>query len=203
MKRYYLVPMISVSPTGDIADAILNVQEIRGPAHFHSRAADPDPELKDVRWEMKSFGVLDVGLMAADVDEAQAAYLDSLPDVLAFPADIDQPVSLRQIGSFRVKLEAFGIPAIQITADDHYRDVLIAIIDMFSFMQRVQGAMGETRTKSGVHLAAKLDEMPASVAAAIERVYNSKVYSKANLTPDASLRQILRDVADTEATRRA
>ncbi len=200
--RYYLVHMVQKLPTPELLALHPTVKDVCTPAHFGGRDMPSDPELENVKWLCRRYGVLPVALITAEVNEDQAAYLDSLDDVLTFPVDLDAPISLKNVGQTRAKLESLNFPGFHITESMTWNELLTDILIEIDFMQACEGALGDKRTDAGIFLDRKRGEMQPEWKTALREIYDARGYRTRTLANGSSLREILLDVAQQETVRR-
>lgn len=187
--RYLIVPVIKVDNR-------------RSPAHFGGRAFPPDTELVGVVWGMMDYGLIDVGLVAADVDATQVTYLETLSDVQLVPANIDNTIGTQaRVDVVSAALEAFNIPATWVNVGDTYRTVMREIAGYFLFMQRITGITGVDPTTLGVNLSTRFNQLSTLWQNAILQAAADLNYSTTALTGTATLRQILRNIASQNGSR--
>lgn len=177
MIRFYIVPYISVN-------------QYRNAAHFGGRAFDPDPPLASAKWWQNDYGLVDVGIIMANVDDTQIAYLDTLPDILVVPEDIDSVIGAR-ITAVKAGLNAFNIPSASISASDTYRGALREINGTFEFMQRLTRIAEANPFKLNIQLTTTFSQLPQMWKNALQQTAAELKYSTAGITGASTLLNIL------------
>lgn len=124
----------------------------RSPSHFGGRAVAPDPELVGVQWSMMDYGMINVGMIVADVSNTQVTYLQGLADVIMVPANIDTTLGAGQLTATRNALESKNIPADWVNTGDTYRSIIREIMGYFQFMQRYTATTFFNPIANGVSL---------------------------------------------------
>lgn len=115
----------------------VNAGSARCPKYFGGRAAQTDPNLNGIKGRYFYYGRFDQCLVyVKDIDPAHEAYLQSLPDVLAVPADLNTIIAAGQVANIRTQLAARNIPGGWINAGDTYRRVIRETMWVFDFLQR-------------------------------------------------------------------
>jgi len=182
--RFYVVP-------------ITQIGNARYPSHFGGKGLTPDAELANVAsWAMMDYGLINTGLIAANVDSAQQTYLAGLADVLVVPANIDNTITTQgQVNAVSNALEAFDIPGTWVNVGDTYRTVLREIAGYFQFMQRLTAITGIDPTTLNIRLSTTYGSLAQTWQDAIVQAANELGYSTAGLNSGTTLRAILRNIA--------
>lgn len=167
----------------------------RSPAHFGGRVVAPDTELVGVQWALMDYGLIPQGLVAAEVDSTQQAYLDGLADVLAIPADLDATVTAGNVTVIRNALEARNIPGTWVNVGDSYRVVLREIAGYFQFMQRLTAITGLSPLTQGITLSTQFQNLAQVWQDAILQAAVGLGYDASGLTGTTTVRNILRGIA--------
>lgn len=124
MIRFYFVPIEQVGAA-------------RGPEYFHWRFDDElVPELAGVQWNMIDYGLINQGIVAANVTTAQHTYLSAQTGVLAVPVDLDANLTGGQITALNNYLEGINVPADWL-AGGTVREGLRTVTAMYQYMQRL------------------------------------------------------------------
>lgn len=129
MIRWYIVPLIG-SP--------------RRPKYI--------ADYESLDWRLMDCGLHPLALVWADVDSAQHDVIAANDDVYAFPPDIDQPIG-GDLDYVIAGIEAFGIPAHNLSATDTHRAALRAVAGIFQFAQRYHGLTGQMLLDAGMDTA--------------------------------------------------
>lgn len=173
---------------------ITQVNNYRYPTHFGARGVSADAELVGVQWQMMDYGLINTGLLAANVNAAQQTYLAGLADVQAIPANIDNTVTAGQVQNIRDRLEAFDLPGTWVNVGDSYRVVLREVCGYMQFMQRLTAITGINPTTLNIRLSMQYNAMPQLWKNAMVQTYSELGYSDENVSGTSTLRQILRDI---------
>lgn len=139
--RFYIVPIVgSGKPKIDP----------RRPAYFRRLRVD---------WSMMDYGLMPLGLVAANVDREIHAQITGQPDVIYAPLDIDQPIG-RECNGVKRRLLDLRIPAGWLDADHTYREVLRTVAGCFQLSQAFHGAYHKRLLPERTPLSAQFRETP-------------------------------------------
>jgi len=130
MIMFYLLP-IERNAAGNM----------RGPKYF-AWLGDPDPPGIACPYSMKDYGSIDMGVLAADILQADHDALVLNADVYAFPENIDPAMTTAQRSTLNTYLEAHGIPGDWLAPGNTFRSVLRVVTGMFLYLQRVLAIIG-------------------------------------------------------------
>lgn len=183
MIRFYIVP---IERSGSQ----------RGPQYF-KWPRDPDPANSiDVPWSMKDYGLVDVGVVAADVTTAQHNQIVAHTDVLAIPTNLDNTLNAAAVTTARNFLEALNVPAGWVGQGDTYRAVLRSVTAIFLYMQRVTAITGTTVDWVNVPLSTQVRNIPTVWRDAMTQAATELGYDYSGVTGTTTLRQVLKSMAD-------
>ena len=174
--RFYIMP---ISVVNDV---------YRGPKYLKWRF---NPGGIDCPWSMKDYGLIDAGLVAADVTQAQHEALAAEVDVVAAPVDIDQSISEIAIPRVQAVLEALRIPAQWVTSDYTYRDLLRMVGGLFMFAQRYHGMHNEALIDSVDQLDLRWNQIPQARRQRIVATADNLGYDYSEVTNTWTIRRIL------------
>lgn len=187
--RFYIVPVVQVGI-------------YRSPAHFGGRSNPVDAQLVGVTWGMMDYGLINVGIVGAQVNATQATYLAGLSDIQPVPANIDTVLTTQgQVNTVSNALEAFNIPGTWVNVGDSYRTVMREIAGYFQFMQRLTTITGINPTTLSINLSTRYNQLNATWQNALLQTFSELGYSTAKLSGTSTLRAILRDIASQNDTR--
>lgn len=187
--RFYIVPITVVNGVA------------RYSSHFGGKGLTPDPELAGVEKVMSDYGLIDVGLVAANVTPTQIAYLNGLTDIIVIPANIDNTIGAN-LSTVRSKLAAFGIPSVSITSGDTYRKALREISGQFEFMQYLTALTGVNPTSLNPNvLAITYASLPQNWKTALQQTATRLGYSTAGITGSSTMSDILISVGNQNDNR--
>lgn len=189
MTRFYLVPIESVGNT-------------RGPEYF-PWFFDPDPvaELAGVRWSLKDYGVINQGVVAAEVTQAQHDFLAAQAEVFDFPENLDAAMGSADRTALSNYLEAVAIPADWLSPADTYRTALRTVTGMFLFMQRYTAITGTNPLQSGLTLNTQFRNLNAVNQNAIRQTFTDLGYDDTVIRDNWTLRVLLKNAADQWGSR--
>lgn len=147
MKKFAVLVMLllSLSPVLAQEDPVIrlyfvpieHVGDYRGPEYFHWRFDDELlAETAGIPWNLMDYGLIDQGIVAADVTVAQHNFLVAQPDVLAVPQDLDAMVTGQQITALNNYLEGINVPTDWLVGGT-VREGLRTITAMYQYMQRL------------------------------------------------------------------
>ena len=175
---------------------IEHVGNYRGPEYLPWRFdQNPVPELAGVQWSMKDYGVIDQAIVAANVTPAQHTWLESQPDVLAVPLNLDADITPGQISAFNAYLEGREIPADWLVGGT-VRQGLRTVTAMFLYMQAVTAITGTSPFDTGVSLNTQIQNIPLGWRNAMQQAANQLGYDTSAFTGTTTLRQFLKGMAD-------
>lgn len=183
--RFYIVP-------------IEQVGNARGPEYFHWRFdQNPVAGLEGIRWSLKDYGSINVGIVAADVTTAQHNILAVQSDVTAIPANLDATIGGGNLTAVRNALEGLRIPGAWVQANNSYRTVVRTVTGLFLYAQRVTAlAGGQPLLRLNDNLNTQFQDLPADIRAAMQQAAEEFGYDTSGLTATSTLRQILKQFAD-------
>lgn len=200
LMALFVFVVFPVSAQGEIVARLYFVDIVqtgiyRSPDHFGGRVVAPDTELIGVQWALMDYGLINQGLVAAEVNTDQQTYLAGLPDVLAIPANLDATVTAGNINAIQNALEARNIPATWVNVGDSYRVVLREIAGYFQYMQRLTGITGLNPLTQGITLSTQYQNLPQLWQDAILQAATDLGYDASGLTGTTTIRAILRGIA--------
>jgi hypothetical protein len=183
LLRYYIVPEIG----GGIPLNETTPDSLR-PKYFG--------DMTGISWSSMRFGGQPIRLVGSDLSVFDQTFVTSHTDVLALPADLNEIVLPPIASSLQTKLEDMNIPAHWVSAGMTYRQVLRKICHIFQFMQRLKGLglgrlLGDT-----INLDTKFVGLPAMSKSKLRDAADDLKWDKAGITNTATLRQILKSMAD-------
>jgi hypothetical protein len=160
-----------------------------------------DPGSLGVGLDIGAFASLDYGtepiyLLRAELTQEQRTALQSQPDVMVVPANLDATVSALALTTIQAKLEAANLPAHWITTDMTYRQVLRGFRRVLTFMQRWQGLGFARLFASGVTLDTRLNQLTATQRQRLSAVADDLGLDSSGVTNTMTLRQVLKLIAD-------
>jgi hypothetical protein len=184
MIRFYIAP-------------IEQVGDYRGPEYFLWRY-DADPlNSVDCRWSLKDYGSqINTGVLAADIEIDDHAYVSSQADVFSFPENIDVNPSPAELSALEDFMEIAYIPADWLLPNMSWREVIRTITGMFLFMQRLTAITGDSPLDWGITLNTSFGDIPTDKQDAIIEAYDSLGYDSSVLKDNWTLRIILKNTAD-------
>jgi hypothetical protein len=149
-------------------------------------------------WTGADYGSEAVYLIRTNLTADQRAALQSQPDAMVLPINLDNQVSGLALTTIQAKLEAVNLPAHWITTDMTYRQVVRGFRRVITFMQRWQGLHGETDRLFGgvVTLDTRLNQLTAQQRQKLSAVADSFGIDRSTVTNTMTIRQVLRLLAD-------
>lgn len=139
-SRFYVVEMVNNPP-------------YRSPKYFGGKGNPTDANLGGIVGFYNDYGVIDQCIVyVKTIDPAHEAYLDTLPDVLAIPSDLDAAITAGQVAGIRSALQARDIPGSWINAGDTYRQAMRETMWVFDFMKRYTAFANFNPIAAGVNL---------------------------------------------------
>lgn len=176
---------------------------IRYPSHFGTPryGFQPDAQLVGVAWSMMDYGLINQGLIAANVDATQQTYLAGLSDVLTIPLDLETTVTAGNVIAIRNALEGRNIPGTWVNVGDSYRVVLREIAGYFQYMQRLTAITGLNPLTQGITLATQFQSLPLLWRNAILQAATELGYDASALQGTTTVRNILRGIANQSGTK--
>lgn len=187
--RWYIVPITLVNGNARYA------------SHFGGKGLTPDPELVGVEKVMMDYGIIDVGLIAANVTAAQITYLNGLSDIIVIPANIDNQIGAN-LATVKSKLAAFNIPSVSITGTDTYRKALREIAGEFEFMARLTAiTLVNPTTLNANVLSITYGSLPQNWKNALQQAASELNYSTQGITGSSTMGDILTSVGNQNDNR--
>lgn len=180
MIRYYILP-------------IQTVGNARGPKYLKWRF---NASGIDCPWSIKDYGLIDAGLVVADVTQMQHDQLADEVDVAALPVDIDQNVSAIALPIVVNVLEALRIPAAWVTTSHTYRGLLRMVGGLFMFAQKHHGMHGERLITSQAQLDLRWNQIPTAQRARIIVTADYMGYDYSEVQNAWATRRILKYLGD-------
>lgn len=175
--RFYIVPVVQVGI-------------YRSPAHFGGRSNPVDAELAGMTWGMMDYGLINVGMVGAQVNPTQITYLNGLTDIIVIPANIDNTIGAN-LATVKSKLAAFDIPNVSIQAADTYRLAMREVAGSFQFMQRLSAITGVNPTTLNIHLSTTYGQLNQTWKNALQQTASELGYSTAGINGSSTLEEIL------------
>jgi hypothetical protein len=179
--RFYIIPIDVVGGNK------------RGPKYFKWQFG---PDGIDCQRSMKDYGLIDAGLVAADVTQAQHEQLAAEMDVAAAPVDIDQYVSGIALPTVVNVLEALWIPAGWVTTGHTYRELLRMVGGLFMFAQRHHGMHGEQLITSQADLDLRWNQITLARRERIVATADDLGYDYSEVQNSWEVRRILKYLGD-------
>lgn len=150
-----------------------------------------------VGWSALDYGAEPIFLIRVNLTAAQRAALQSQPDAMVVPANLDNTVSALAVTTIKNQLEASNIPAEWVTTDLTYRQVLRRFRRVITFMQRYNGLWGALRLfASGITLDTRLNQLTATQRMRLADAADSLGLDRSGLVNTMTIRQALRTLAD-------
>lgn len=167
----------------------------RGPKYFESRADPGAAELAGVQWAMMDYGSIPWGLVAADVDAAQDAFLAAQADVRNIPTALDDQIG-GALTTVQNALEAARIPAGWVAASTTWRELLRAVAGLFQFAQRYTAITGNQLVTSTAVLNQRINQLTQAQRNALTQVATDLGYDTSGIAGNTLVRNALKILAD-------
>jgi|WetSurSiteA1Bulk_404760.scaffolds.fasta_scaffold22749_2 hypothetical protein len=172
----------------------------RGPKYFRWKL-DPDPvNAINVTWSLLDYGMIDYGIIVADLTPEQIQYLDGMSDTYVFPSNLDAIMPQGEQQELTNTLEGAYIPAQWLSGQITYREVLRITTGEMLLMQRLTTIVGSSPLTWGITLNTQYRNLTIEQQAAILQCYTEKGWNTSSITGNATMRQILKDASDQWAT---
>jgi len=177
----------------------------RTPAHFGNAAVrignPPDAQLVGV-----VFGYTDIqsgAIVSALITSDQQTYLQSLPDVLVVPRNIDNNIPVNRFTAITNALENKGIPVLTLNSGDTYREFLRGIVGEALVAQRFTSQTGVYVFNPSLEnfLSVQFGNLPEDYQLALLWSLEQGGYNTSNLTATNTLRQIFNGMAAQDDNR--
>jgi hypothetical protein len=207
-RRLTLAAVMALSLFGGAAEAQTDVAYALVPkigdglspfTAFRPKYADPGSlgaGLDLVGWAGMDYGVEPVFLIRVALSAAQRTALQSQPDAMVIPSNLDNVVSALALAGIQQKLESVNLPAHWITADMTYRQVLRGFRRVITFMQRWHGLGFGRLFEAGVTLDTRLNQLTAQQRTRLSNVADDLGLDRSTVTNTMTLRQVLKLLAD-------
>lgn len=147
------------------------------------------------------YGLIDEGVLVANLGDADQAFLAAQPDVFAFPVDLDATMSQSEQITLTNLLETAQVPAQWLSGQQTYRSVLRTLTGMFLYMQRVSAILGVDPTTLGVALNTQWRNLPPALQTALQQAAVDLGYDFGGVNNNTTLRNVLKAMADQWGTR--
>lgn len=184
MIRFYILP-IERNAAGSA----------RGPKYFSWRF-DPDPPGIACLWSLKDYGSIDMGVLAADILQADHDALILNTDVYAFPENLDVLMALADRSAFNNFAEAHGIPADWLSPATTFRECLKITTGMMLFNQKVCAILGYPNNPyTGITLNTQYRNIPNPLHDAIRQASDLFGYTW-DISDNDQLRKILKNMSN-------
>lgn len=168
----------------------------RGPKYFNWRN-DPDPPaLVTCTWALKDYGVIDYGLVCADVTSQNHTDLSAQSDVGAVPTTLDNTLTGGQVTAVQNRLEAIALPATWVTTALTWRQVLRSITGIMLYMQRVTALSGQSPFDTGATLSTQIGSISQQWRDWMQQAANDMAFDYSAVTGSTTVRQLLKMMAD-------
>jgi hypothetical protein len=200
--RFYVMPMVLINAGGNLVHRPKYIPysysggvgvriPVTGPP------LNPDPLLTSVPFHLVDQGIADICLLAADVDAAQHAALDShvsepvQSDVVnAVPANLDNTIGAN-LAVTKTRMRAWNIPANWLTAGTTWRQLVRGIFAIFQVGQVLDGA-GQTRLwPEGVTLNTTIAALDPTYSALLFQAIDGKGYDRSSITGASTMEDLM------------
>lgn len=178
--RYYLIP-------------IEQTNNIRTVKYLRSRLGSGTI---DVSYSMMDYGLVNAGLVMADVTNAQHNAIVANADVTAIPANIDSTITAGDLPSVKAALETLRIPGNWATTANTYRQIMRMVGGLFQFAQRHQGLYNQTIIPDNINLDMIWSDIPLQWRQNLQGTADSFGYDYSQITGSTPVRTILKSLAD-------
>lgn len=181
---------------------VISIGETRGPAFIRWHQSQDDPALIDVvRYGCVDYRFIDRGVLVVEADAAILDDLASREGVIAFPSNLDTQPGGAARTQIRDALEAINIPAQWVANGMTWREIARIVTGMFLFAQALRRRTGVSPLDwPGVTWSTSFGSLDVDQQAAFQLTY-AGLGGQGTLPAGATLRQIMRQVADIWATR--
>lgn len=153
--------------------------------------------LSGTSWRAVDYG--DLGeevaiVIVQDPTASQHSTMAADPEVLAMPADLDQPVGTN-LTTVQAALAAHNLPDDWVTGRTTYRDVVNQTIRAMLVVQRMSGILGAKHEKlfNGRSMTTTLQRLPNTHRQAMNQAASNLGFSSGSVT--RTVKQCLRDAA--------
>ena len=192
---------IQAQEVSEVRFYILPIEQVgnyRGPEYLPWRFdQNPITELAGVAWGMKDYGAINTAIVAADVTTEQHTLLAAQPNVIAIPANLDEPIGAARLAATKAAIESLMIPADWVLATHTYRQIARYVTGLFLYAQRIDGITGgQSVFGLDANLGTQFKDLPANIRAAMIQAANELGYYTGDITATNTLRVILRKLAD-------
>ena len=176
-ERWYLVPVVQCVKNGE------PWPNSRCPKHLH--------EWIDMRWNAMDYGLIDMFLVAADIDPISHAILEADPEVWFAPTDLESALGGPGSNALESFVEAVSVPGNFLKPQDTHREALRQFAGMFQYMQRLTAIMGQSPLDiPGYSLNLQWGTIPTDWQAAMIQAATELGYPTTSMTGNTQLRQI-------------
>lgn len=189
--RFYLIPI----ERNETANA-------RGPKYFTWRY-DPDaPALvAGAPWSLKDYGVIDWGIVCADVTAPQHTALAGQTDVGVVPVNLDANPNAAAVTNVQTRLDAMLLPSGWVNTSLSWREIVRTVTGVMLYMQRVTAIRGINPFDNGLNLSITYASLPLAWRTAMQQAADDLLLDYSQLSGGSTLGQILKEFADQMAGR--
>ena len=180
MIRFYLLPIVPFVVLGETVPSTRTAKYLSD---------------SGVAWGMMDYGLIDTGLVMADVSQAQHDQLAIQGDVTAVPENLDSLIGANTT-AVRSALESLRIPGNWVQAADTYRELLRMVGGLFQFSQRHNGLHGKIIIPENLNMDQTWSEIPLLWRADLRQTATSFGYDTSGVTGSTTIRAILKTLAD-------
>lgn len=166
-------------------------------------AVDLGPQLGRSPKYLSTYACMDYGfqpvyLCATTVDSATDAALVAAADVQKIPDNLDSTITAGALATVQNALENRNLPAGWVTTGMTYRELIRTLGGFFVFLQRYAVVASTTELVIGgsVDLDTAFNQLPQAVRTNLQNTALSLGLSTAGLSGSATIRQILKNIAD-------
>jgi len=171
----------------------------RGPKYFAWRY-DPDPPGIVCPWSLKDYGMIDEGVLCADIEAGDLASVSAHADVFTFPNDLDANMPQGEMTALAALLESAFAPAHWLTGSLTYRAVLRTVTASFLFMQALTTLGGDPRTW-GITLNTRWNQLTTQQQGWITGCVAGIGYDVAWIAANTTMRNLIKGMADQWGSR--
>ena len=183
MIRFYLVP-IEYGANGEV-----------GPKYFNWRF-DPDPPGIANYSMFRPYGLIEWGIVSAEVTQTEHDALALNSDVFAPPENIDNNVGAGAMDQVKTALETMYIPTDWVDTSYTYRQLLRMVAGLFMFANAHRAMHGEELITAQSQLDLAWSDIPLDKRQRIIATADSRGYDYSEVQPTWLVRRILKHLAD-------
>lgn len=189
-QRIYILPVVH-----------LTAQSYNVPKYLPHRLNPPITGLEGVRWSWVTYLLENMGILVADVTDAQHTLLAGQADVLVVPGLDNTIPNTAARNTVRSILETANIPGGWVNTGMTYRSVLRVVLGLFQYHNRLTAIIQRRVFDGSLNLDMTVAQIPAAVRDRLRQAATDLELDYSWVTSATTIRQLLKGMGDQFASR--